>query len=537
MGSTRASGHHAAVTVDDLFDGWERAWSGRDPAAFAPLCDPEDVHYEDPLTPEPLESADAIAAHAQRLWAGFPDARMQRTGARAGRGAASRARRWKLLGTHTAELEGLTPTRRFVIVHGVAYRRAARGAAVSASARSSTSTTRRCSSASSRGPGTVGERALLMLRGFGLRSRSTLRALMRHFLTGRELSEAELDALLDRALELKASRCLERAGRRGPSRSSSSSRPPARACASRSASFELGGHPSSCAPTSCSSPAGESMARRRAACSAATSPRSACARAARSAWPSSPSTPTVPVVNMLSPRPPSVPGARGPADPAGGVRRPARPSRSPTSATATTSRARWPSSAAGRPRGRRRRAGRYQLEEGARRRARERAGRGRRQGADAVYTDVWVSHERRRGDGRRAPPGARALPPRRGAARPRHAGAVALHCLPAHPGEEINDRGPLRRSPAHRDQAENRRHAQKALARVAGRGRSADMPQPKQPPPQGPLRLARPARRVSAPRIRGLREQLCASSTRARSRAHARAPAGGASTTRSSAGA
>ena len=44
-----------------LFDGWERAWSGRDPAAFGPLCT-DDVHYEDPLTPAPLRGPDAIAA-------------------------------------------------------------------------------------------------------------------------------------------------------------------------------------------------------------------------------------------------------------------------------------------------------------------------------------------------------------------------------------------------------------------------------------------------------------------------------------------
>ena len=43
-------------------------------------------------------------------------------------------------------------------------------------------------------------------------------------------------------------------------------------------------------------------------------------------------------------------------------------------------------------------------------------------------------------------------------------GAIALHCLPAHPGEEITEDGPLRRrASAIWDQAENRRHAQKAL--------------------------------------------------------------------------
>jgi ornithine carbamoyltransferase len=83
-------------------------------------------------------------------------------------------------------------------------------------------------------------------------------------------------------------------------------------------------------------------------------------------------------------------------------------------------------------------------------------------GAHAIYADVWVSMgdeetaDRRRSDLRpyriddalldRAAPG-----------------AIALHCLPAHPGEEITAEvlyGPRQRI---WDEAENRRHAQKAL--------------------------------------------------------------------------
>ena len=41
------------MEVDELFDAWERAWSGRDPRGFEPVC-VSGVHYEDPLTPEPL---------------------------------------------------------------------------------------------------------------------------------------------------------------------------------------------------------------------------------------------------------------------------------------------------------------------------------------------------------------------------------------------------------------------------------------------------------------------------------------------------
>ncbi len=56
-----------AMDLDALIDAWEAAWSGRDAAAFEAVCHPGDFHYEDPLTPEPLESVAALAAHAERL--------------------------------------------------------------------------------------------------------------------------------------------------------------------------------------------------------------------------------------------------------------------------------------------------------------------------------------------------------------------------------------------------------------------------------------------------------------------------------------
>lgn len=83
-------------------------------------------------------------------------------------------------------------------------------------------------------------------------------------------------------------------------------------------------------------------------------------------------------------------------------------------------------------------------------------------GAHAVYTDVWVSM----GDEQTAQARLAALGPYRlDDALLDHAadGAIALHCLPAHPGEEIT--AELLYGPRQRiwDQAENRRHAQKAL--------------------------------------------------------------------------
>jgi ornithine carbamoyltransferase len=84
-------------------------------------------------------------------------------------------------------------------------------------------------------------------------------------------------------------------------------------------------------------------------------------------------------------------------------------------------------------------------------------------GADAVYTDVWVSmsDDEASAEARRA-----ALAPYRidDALLDRAApDAFALHCLPAHPGEEITAEVLYGSRQRIWDQAENRRHAQKAL--------------------------------------------------------------------------
>jgi ornithine carbamoyltransferase len=90
-------------------------------------------------------------------------------------------------------------------------------------------------------------------------------------------------------------------------------------------------------------------------------------------------------------------------------------------------------------------------------------------GADAIYTDVWVSM----GDEEDADRRRRDLAPYQlndellDAASDR---VVALHCLPAHPGEEITPEVLYGERSAIWDQAENRLHAQKALLeRLLGR--------------------------------------------------------------------
>jgi ornithine carbamoyltransferase len=83
-------------------------------------------------------------------------------------------------------------------------------------------------------------------------------------------------------------------------------------------------------------------------------------------------------------------------------------------------------------------------------------------GAHALYADVWVSMgDEDTADERRA-----ALTPYRldDALLDRAApGAIALHCLPAHPGEEITPEVLYGSRQRIWEQAENRRHAQKAL--------------------------------------------------------------------------
>jgi ornithine carbamoyltransferase len=83
-------------------------------------------------------------------------------------------------------------------------------------------------------------------------------------------------------------------------------------------------------------------------------------------------------------------------------------------------------------------------------------------GAHALYTDVWVSM----GDEEEAERRRALLSPFRldgELLRQARDDAVVLHCLPAHPGEEITEDVLYGERSAVWDQAENRLHAQKAL--------------------------------------------------------------------------
>ncbi len=159
----------ARASLDALADRWEAAWTGRAGASFTDCCT-GDVQYEDPVVVEPVAGVERLAAHARRLWLAFPDIRVERTGQRVGGGSFG-CLPWRVLGTHKGDLAGLPATGRFVTLHGVHYVeltdgqiRRARGFfdLYDLGVQLGLLPTR----------GGLGEAALLLLRGFGIRPRA-----------------------------------------------------------------------------------------------------------------------------------------------------------------------------------------------------------------------------------------------------------------------------------------------------------------------------------------------------------------------------
>ena len=119
-------------------------------------------------TIETLNTSDELARRAAAVWSAFPDVRLNATGPRLSDGTHASAPA-RLIGTHRRPLEGLAATHRPLTLHVVFFAELqnerffriraffdAYGAAVTLGVLPK--------------PGTIGEKALLMLRGFGLRS-------------------------------------------------------------------------------------------------------------------------------------------------------------------------------------------------------------------------------------------------------------------------------------------------------------------------------------------------------------------------------
>ena len=148
---------------------WRSAWREATPEAFGTCCH-VDVFYEDPLAREPLEGLSALATHAGNVREAFPDFRIEPAGP-AVLDERHACQPWRFVGTHRGEVGGVPATKRFVTLHGVHYLelrggdvRRARGFfdLYDAITQLGLLPAR----------GSLGEHALLLLRGFGLRPRA-----------------------------------------------------------------------------------------------------------------------------------------------------------------------------------------------------------------------------------------------------------------------------------------------------------------------------------------------------------------------------
>jgi steroid delta-isomerase-like uncharacterized protein len=151
--------------LDHLAEHWRRGWGG---AGFADCCTP-DVTYEDPVAVDPLRGVEALEAHASALRAAFPDLRLESTSPPLAR-AAHVCIPWRAAGTHEGDAAMFPATNRFVVLHGIHYVELADG-----QVRRARGFFDLYEAAVQLGllpaRGGLGETALLLLRGFGVRRR------------------------------------------------------------------------------------------------------------------------------------------------------------------------------------------------------------------------------------------------------------------------------------------------------------------------------------------------------------------------------
>jgi hypothetical protein len=152
--------------IDLLADRWRAGWQG---AGFEGCCTP-DVSYEDPVANDLLRGVDALDRHALALRDAFPDLRIEITAPALYRGDHA-CLPWRALGTHRGDLGQLLPaSARYVTLHGVHYIELVDGAV-----RRARGFFDLYEAATQLGllpsRGGLGETALLMLRGFGVRRR------------------------------------------------------------------------------------------------------------------------------------------------------------------------------------------------------------------------------------------------------------------------------------------------------------------------------------------------------------------------------
>jgi hypothetical protein len=103
--------------LDDLAERWRTAWVGK--GSFADCCT-GDVSYEDPLTRVPLVGPGKVTEHAATMQTVFPDARVERTAAALERGGHA-CFPWRLDGTHMGDYGPLPGTEKPLSLHGLHY--------------------------------------------------------------------------------------------------------------------------------------------------------------------------------------------------------------------------------------------------------------------------------------------------------------------------------------------------------------------------------------------------------------------------------
>jgi SnoaL-like polyketide cyclase len=150
--------------LDDLAARWRAGWQG---SGFESCCTP-DVSYEDPVAVEPLRGVDALERHAAALRSAFPDLRIEATAPALARGT-HLCVPWRALGTQGGDLGQMLPASdRYVALHGVHFIELSDGAI-----RRARGFFDLYDAATQLGllpaRGGMGEAAMLLLRGFGLR--------------------------------------------------------------------------------------------------------------------------------------------------------------------------------------------------------------------------------------------------------------------------------------------------------------------------------------------------------------------------------
>jgi SnoaL-like polyketide cyclase len=160
------SGELERSALDTLASHWRAGWER---GGFEFCCTP-DVSYEDPVAVEPLRGVEALDEHAAVLRAAFPDLGVEATSPPLVRGTHA-CFPWRAIGTHRGDLGTMLPaTERFVTIHGLHYVELSDGLV-----RRARGFFDLYEAATQLGllpsRGGLGETALLLLRGFGLKRR------------------------------------------------------------------------------------------------------------------------------------------------------------------------------------------------------------------------------------------------------------------------------------------------------------------------------------------------------------------------------